>query len=234
LWQRDRNREAVFRPFRTYDYDSFYLGFGSTGELFKGLRYSAEGVYETGRSFSERLFLSDSDIDAWAMLVELEYLFPGKHKARASLEYLLGSGDPDRVFSPTNTEGGAVGDSKDSSFIGFGYRDTGLSFAPRYSNLHMWRLGASCYPWPDRRRFRRLELGTDWYVYYKHHRAGAVSDPTANVGSAYLGWEMDYYANWQMAADLAWTARCGIFFPGNAFDDRGTRTFLLIGLTWSF
>lgn len=234
LWQQDRNREADRGFFRKFDYDSFYLGFGSTGELSKGLRYTAEAVYEGGRSFGERIFVKGSDVRAWAALLEMEYLFPGPKKARVSLEYLFGSGDSDRFANPTSTVPGTMGDFVDTSFIGFGYRDTGLSFAPRYSNLHMWRGGASLYPWPEHNRFRRLELGTNWYLYYKHHRAGAVSDPTATLPSSYLGWEMSYFANWQVAADLAWTARWGIFFPGDAFDDRSSRMFLLLGFTWSF
>ncbi|MGB2987835.1 MAG: hypothetical protein WBE26_18355 [Phycisphaerae bacterium] len=234
LWQRDRNREALFQPFQRYDYDSFYLGIGSMGEVVKGLRYAAECVYETGRSFGHGQFLHDNDISAWAVQAELEYLFPGKHKAKASIEYLFGSGDSDRFASPTNTAGGNVGHFADTSFIGFGYRDTGLSFAPRYSNLHMWRAGASCYPWPKHDRLRHLELGTDWYLYHKHHRDAAVSDPTAYVRSGYLGWEMDYYVNHQVTADVSWTARWGVFFPGSAFGDCSPRTFFLVGLTWSF
>jgi hypothetical protein len=234
LWQRDRNREAIQHPLQAFDYDSFYVGLGSSGELTKGLRYLVEGVYEAGHSFSEGRFLRDNRIEAWSLLAELEYLFPGPHKARASIEYLLGSGDAQRIASPTNTLGVHSGGHKDSSFIGFGYHDTGLSFAPRYSNLHMWRAGGSFYPSPTSRRFRRLELGTDWYLYYKHHRAAAVSDPTVDVASGYLGWEMDYFANWRVGSDLSITARCGLFFPGKAFGDRGTRTLFLVGLTWSF
>ena len=45
---------------------------------------------------------------------------------------------------------------------------------------------------------------------------------------------MDYYANWRISADLAWTARGGVFFPGQAFQERTVRTFFLVGLTWSF
>ena len=45
---------------------------------------------------------------------------------------------------------------------------------------------------------------------------------------------MDYYTNWRITSDLAWTARFGVFFPGSAFEDQTTRTFLLTGLTWSF
>jgi hypothetical protein len=234
LWQRDRNRERFFWPFQEFDYDSAYFGLGSTGEVVPRLRYSTELVYETGESYGHRQFLRRNDVSAWAFDAALEYLFPGRHKTRASIEYLFGSGDGDRFASPTNSVGGNRGDRRDTSFVGFGYRDTGLSFAPRISNLHMIRSGASFFPWPEDERFRHLELGTDWYVYHKHHRDGAVSDPTANVRSGYLGWEMDYFANWRMTADLAWTTRFGVFFPGSAFDDQSTRTFVLFGVTYSF
>ncbi|MGD2110682.1 MAG: alginate export family protein [Phycisphaerae bacterium] len=234
MWQRDRNVEAARAFFRKFDYDSFYVGLGSSGELGKGLRYTAEVVHEGGRSFSERLFKRGSEIRAWAALLELEYLFPGAAKARASVEYLFGSGDSDRFASPTSTVPGTVGDFVDTSFVALGYHDTGLSFAPRYSNLHMWRTGGSLHPWPEHERLRRFEIGTNWYLFHKHHRGGAVSDPTATRGSGYLGWEMDYFVNWQVASDVAWTARWGMFFPGTAFDDRSSRMFLLVGLTWSF
>jgi len=64
--------------------------------------------------------------------------------------------------------------------------------------------------------------------------AAAVSDPTATVQSGYLGWEIDVFANWEITSDLFWTTRYGLFFPGQAFEDRTTRTFLLVGVTWSF
>ena len=234
LWQRDKNSERPITLFQEFDYDSFYAGLGATGEIVKGLHYQAEAAYEVGHSFGDGQFIRDNRVEAWALHGELEYLFPGRHKARASVEYLFGSGDGDRLLSPTNSAGGNTRDFRDTSFVGFGWFDTGLSLAPRYSNLHMGRAGASWFPWPEHVRLGRLELGADVYLYHKHHRSGAVSDPTSAVRSGYLGWEMDYYANWQVACDLFWTARLGVFFPGRAFDDQTTRTFLLVGMTWSF
>ncbi|MFQ5414952.1 MAG: alginate export family protein [Phycisphaerae bacterium] len=234
LWQRDHNSERRATLFQRFDYDSMYIGLGSSGELRKDLRYQAELVYEGGKGFGNRQFLRRSKVRAWAADVELEYLFRGPHKGRVSVEYLFGSGDGGRRISPTDSRGGNSRGFTDTSFVGFGYRDTGLSFAPRFSNLHMWRAGASLFPMPDDTRFARLEVGTDWYVYYKHHHTGAVSDPTVDVASGQLGWEMDYYVNWEVTADLAWTTRFGVFFPGRALADRTTRTFLLVGVTWSF
>ncbi len=234
LWQRDHNREKRFQPFQRYDYDSFYAGLGSTGELVDHLRYVAEGVFESGRGFGDGRFLRDNDVGAWAMRAELEYLFRGPHRACASIEYLFGSGDADRLGSPISTRGGNTGDFDDRSFVGFGYVDTGLALAPRYTNLHMGRLGGSFFPWPDREGLENLQIGTDWFLFQKHHGSAAVSDSTAGRNSGYLGWEMDYFANWRMSADLAWTARLGVFFPGDALKDRTTRMFLLVGMVWSF
>lgn len=233
LWQRDQNDDVWWPPFQDYDYDSAYFGMGSTGELVTRLRYEVEGVYESGRSANPNS-MRRNDVSAWAGRAQLEYLFLGPKKARASIEYLFGSGDADRLGSPTNTLGGNANDLNDSGFIGFGYQDTGLVFAPRYSNLHMWRAGASFYPLPEHEHFSKLEVGTDWYLFHKQHHSAAVSDPTADVTSGFLGWEIDCFANWRMTHDFAWTARGGVFFPGRAFDDQTTRTFLLIGMVWSF
>jgi hypothetical protein len=146
---------------------------------------------------------------------------------------MFASGDGDRRFSPTNSVGGNTR-GNDSAFNGFGFRDTGLSFAPQLSNLHAWRLGAAFTPFEKIEMLKALELGTDWFLYWKNHAKGAVSDGTADRRSGYLGWEMDYFVNWRITSDLAWTTRFGTFFPGSAFSDQTTRTFFLTGVTWSF
>lgn len=234
LWQRDHNRETWPTPLQEFDYDSFYAGVGSRGELTEQLNYGIEWVYEAGGSYGYRSVRDRDTIDAWALDAELEYFFEHRTRPRASIEYLFASGDSDRLTSPTDARGGNRFDSEDSGFNAFGYRDTGLSFAPSMSNLHMWRAGASFFPFAGDRTFDRLELGTDWFLYWKNHRDGAVSDPTADQRSGYLGWEMDYYANWAITNDLAWTVRGGAFFPGSAFSDESWRTFVLTGVTWSF
>jgi hypothetical protein len=147
---------------------------------------------------------------------------------------MFASGDAGRLLSPTNAEGGNTGDYTDRGFNGFGFRDTGISFSPRLSNIHIWRLGASFKPFPDVEEVRDLELGTDWYLYWKHRSSAAVSDPLADYQSGYLGWEMDYFANWRIYNDLSWTVRFGTFFPGSAYSDTSSRSFLLTGITWSF
>jgi len=234
LWQSDHNRETFPTPLQQFDYDSYYLGIGSEGELIDRLRYGAEFVYEGGKSYGNRRAFRRDDIHAWAFDAQLEYLFDHPTQPKASFEYLFASGDDDRYASPTNAIGGNRFDRTDRSFNAFGYRDTGLAFAPVISNLHMWRAGASFYPFAGDRRLDRLELGTNWFLYWKNHHEGAVSDPTANRRSGYLGWEMDYYANWQITNDLSWTVRGGLFFPGDSFADESTRPFVLTGINWSF
>lgn len=230
----DHTREEPLDLLQNYDYDSHYIGWGSTGNFTRSLRYSTEWVLERGHDYGDRRFLHRDQIKAWAFDQEIEYLFQHRTKPRASLEYMFASGDADRLDSPTNAEGGNRRDHLDKSFIGFGFRDTGLSFAPRLSNVHVWRAGGSFQPLAETRVGDGLELGTNYFLYYKHKADAAVSDPLADEQSGYLGWEMDYFANYRMTSDLSLTVRFGTFFPGAAFSDETTRTFLLTGITWSF
>lgn len=233
FWNNDQHSENRFVPLQNWDYDSWYVGTGSAGELIDNLRYSTELVFEGGDNYGWHDWLQRDDICAWAYDVNLEYFWQRPMKPRTSFEYMFASGDGNRQFSPTNTIGGNTR-GNDSGFNGFGYRDTGLSFAPRLSNVHIWRVGAAFVPFENISWLRQLELGTDWFLYWKNQAHGAVSDGTANQRAGYLGWEMDYYANWRITSDLAWTARFGTFFPGSAFSDQTTRTFFLVGITWSF
>lgn len=234
IYQRDRTEEDPVDLLQNYKYHSQYVGWGSTGQLAQNLRYSTEWILERGTSYGDRRFLHTDDIKAWAFDQLLEYYFKHKTQPRVTLEYMFASGDPDRLFSPTNAAGGNRGDDTDESFVGFGFRDTGLSFAPRLSNIHIWRLGGAFKPLPDVDALRDLELGTDWFLYHKHRTDAAVSDGTADEAEGFLGWEMDYFANYRITNDLAWTIRFGAFFPDAAFSDQSNRTFLLTGVTWSF
>ena len=233
FWNEDRLGESPPALLQNFDYDSYYLGFGSQGELVTHLRYRTEWVIQQGRSFGDRRFLHHDDINAWGWDALLEYLRPGPMHPRLLVEYMFASGDPDRLGSPTNARGGNT-QGDDTSFSAFGYRNTGLAMAPRLSNIHVWRVGASFFPFENIPILSKMEVGTDWFLYYKHHRRGAVSDPLADRRSGFLGWEMDTFANWRITSDLAWTVRYGVHFPGSAFSDRTTRTFFLTGITYSF
>lgn len=233
-YQRDHTEEDPIHLLQNFQYDSQYLGFGMTGELIRNLRYSTEWVIERGTSYGDRRFLFKDNIRAWAFDNILEYYFDHRMQPRLIFEYMFASGDQNRLGSPTDAIGGNRRDNTDKSFVGFGYRDTGLAFAPRLSNIHIWRFGGAFRPFPDVDAVRDLELGTDWFLYAKHRSDAAVSDPLADRQSAYLGWEMDYFANYRITSDLAWTIRYGLFFPGKAFSDQEMRSFFLSGVTWSF
>lgn len=233
-WQEDHTREDPPNLFQNYKYDSRYIGWGSTGELVDNLKYGTEWVIERGSSYGDRRFLYTNDIKAWAFDQRLDYYFRHKMKPVISAEYMFASGEPTRLGSPTNAEGGVSNGYVDHSFVGFGFRDTGISFAPRLSNIHIWRLGGTFRPFPDVEVVRDLELGSDFYLYWKNKSVAAVSDVLADERSGYLGWEMDYYANYRIFSDLSYTVRFGTFFPGEAYSDTSPRTFLLTGITWSF
>lgn len=235
LFQEDQQGENPSEFFQEYDYDSFYVGLGAYGDLAADLRYSTEWVYEVGKSWGDQRFMHDDYIEAWAFDMFLEWLPDVPTRPRLALEYMFASGDPNRLGSPTDAIGGNRSDHKDTGFNGFGYRDTGLSFAPLLSNVHIWRAGAAFFPFDEKvRLLEKFEVGTNWFLYHKNRSNAAVSDYTAGQQAGYLGWEMDYYTNWRLTSDLSLTVRYGVFFPGDAFDDRTTRTFLLTGLTWSF
>lgn len=233
LWNDDFTNEVPNDPLQNYAYDSQYWGFGIQGELARNLAYWAEGVFETGQSFGDGDFIRRDDIQAWGWDVGFEYFWDIPVRPRISAEYMFASGDADRFFSPTNAFGGNTS-GLDQSFIGFGYRDTGIAFAPALSNLHVFRLGGSVLPFREIEQLREFELGTNWFLYLKHHRFAAISDPTADLNDHYVGWEMDYFANWRIASDLSWTVRWGVFFPGDAFSDTDARHFVFSGVTWSF
>ncbi len=237
LWQRDRQDDGnPIWMLQQWRYDSEYLGFGSVGQVSPYVRYSTEWVLERGKGYGDGQFFNRNKVSAYAWDFQIEYLPNWKTSPTFTFEYIFASGDTTRIFSPTNAMGGNYPFTKDSSFNGFGYRNTGLVLFPDITNIHIWRLGASFFPFERSKKewLKKMELGTDWFLYHKHHRSAAISDPLANVQSGYVGWEMDYFMNWRLTSDLAWTIRYGAFFPGKAFSDRTTRTFLLTGITWNF
>ena len=234
LWNDDKTDERPKDWSQNYSYDTFYLGFGSRGELWRNLNYWAEGVFESGHDFGDGMFFRRDYVEAFAWDVGVEYLFDMPTRPRVSAEYMFASGDPGRLYSPTDALGGNYGDRKDTGFVGFGYRDTGISSGLVPSNLHIWRAGASIAPFAKHALFRDFEIGTNWFLYHKNRNRAAISDYTAEEFAGYVGWEMDYFVNWRLASDLSWTARWGVFFPGSAFQNDEARHFIFTGVTWSF
>ena len=102
------------------------------------------------------------------------------------------------------------------------------------SNLGMVRVGASTFPAKKTRLFEKLLVGADAFVYHKQKSAGAISDSLSTEPSSYVGSAVDFYANWRMSTDLAWTVRYGVFMPGDAFDDKTDRQQFFTGVTLNF
>lgn len=234
LWNNDKTDERPQDPFQNYSYDTQYYGFGSRGSIVKNLNYWGEFAVEDGKSYGDGMWRRRDEVNAWGWDIGAEYLFETAMRPRVAAEYMFGSGDPNRLFSPTNAAGGNRHNREDTSFVGFGYRDTGIAAGPVVSNLHVWKAGGSLTPFEKIEFLREMELGTNWFLYHKHHDTAAISDSTAQEFNGFVGWEMDYFVNWRLASDLSWTARWGMFFPGSAFDNRDERSFFFTGLTWSF
>ena len=124
LWNDDFTDERTPTWFQNYTYDTQYYGIGSRGELAHNLRYWAEGVFETGRSWGDGRWLVRDKVRAWGLDAGLEYLFEAPLRPRASFEYMYASGDGDRVGSTNSAAGGNLR-GQDSAFNALGVGDTG-------------------------------------------------------------------------------------------------------------
>jgi hypothetical protein len=243
LFQQDYNHDysSTLGVISTkYDYYSYYLGIGSSGSLTDRLIYGVEAVYEGGstlsNSFDQSTFFPQTQekdqISAWAADARLDYLLGDQRHSRFSFETILASGDPDR-FNSSTTFGGNRAGTKDHAFNAFGLLNTGLAFSPTVSNLMAFRVGASTFPFPDSRRFGRLQVGSDFFVFNKMREDGGI-DETTNSGR-YFGVEPDIYMNWQMTSDVTLVLRYGVFFPnGDVVQNDDTRQFFYGGLTFAF
>ena len=242
LNNQDDTRPDPWTATQSYEYTSRYLGGGSQGTLVSpNLRYQAEIVGEWGQTYSSGVASGTTGrdhIEAMAVDVLLEYLFPVRTRPKVSVEYIYGSGDQNRTGSSTNTVGGNRADSTDHAFNAFGFRDTGVAFAPRISNIHIYKGGASLRPLEKLAVFKRMEVGTNLFFYHRAASEGAISDATiaAANNARWLGWEWDLYCNWRLTSDLHWTIRYGAFFPGSAYDggDKTCRQMIYTGIVFSF
>jgi hypothetical protein len=247
LLQRDYNKmdeqELGFIDTK-YEYNSYYIGIGSTGGLTDRLRYGVELTYEGGHTLSNSfeassaggLFPIDQSRDTIQALgfdTRLDYLFNDRRQTRLSAEVIITSGDPDRGSS-TNTFNGNRSGTKDHSFNGFGLLNTGLAFSPDASNLMALRLGAASQPFIDGPQFvRRLQVGFDFFVLNKTQADAPIDEQTSD--HRFLGVEPDLYVNWQITSDVTLALRYGVFFPSaDTFGDNQPRQFFFAGLTFAF
>jgi hypothetical protein len=234
----DNTDPAAGRPDQSYEYNSDYIGVGSTGTLLvSNLRYQVEGVYESGKTYSRGRTSGQDRIDAYAIDALIEYLFVDcPTKPRVGFEYLFASGDSDRDWSPISTDGGNLAGTVDHGFGAFGFRDLGIALAPEISNIHVYAINASFLPLEHIEMFEQMEVGTKLFFYSRAHGSGPISDTTTTNNSRSIGFEMDFFCNWRVTSDLALTVRYGSFFPGSAYDggDKSSRQFLYGGMVFSF
>jgi hypothetical protein len=234
LVQEDENREDPNVPFQDYDYNSQYYGVGIYGQAVSNLRYWGEYIFQVGTDFGIFESQDRDDIDAQALDVGLEYYFQARCKPRISFEYAWAEGDPDR-FSVTETMFGHIPGSYDTQFLGFGYLNTGYSFAPLFANIQFIRLGGSCRPLAGVHDvFDEMETGFNYFVYWKDEETGAVSDVRADTPNDDVGSEIDLYLNWRILSDVSIGFNAGIFYPGDAFSEDDQRIFMLGSVTYSF
>ena len=241
FWMQQKDHSDQSTPHstqRNFDYDSYYVGLGSRGEIIKNLTYEIEGIRETGRSYGDNVNFggsqSPNSISAWAVTTKLTKIFGVLTRPRLSLQYAMGTGDKDRQ-NPTNTIRGNAPGSADRNFLYFGYMETGYMLAPRLSNLQMLRLGGALKPLDFNKDLKdNLEVGLNYYIYRKHEAEGGINDFRANRPISSLGKELDVYMNWKVLSDVFVNINYGKFLPSNAFGTRNVRDYLLVSLTFQF
>jgi hypothetical protein len=250
LCQRDHNSDDTLNtevgdvPVTTeFDYNTYYLGLGSSGALTDRLAYGIEFVFEGGGNLSNSFTVDNlglvtatpqerDKVHAWALDVQLDYLLPDPNHTRFSGELVIASGDDDRLAT-SSTHGGNLAGTDDEAFSSFGLINTGLAFVPAVSNIIVVRGGASTFPLPNIDPFKRLQVGTDLFLFAKLDSDAPIDEETTEDG--YLGFEPDLYVNWQLTSDVTLAFRYGAFVPGDAIvNDGKIRQFFYAGMTFAF
>ena len=230
LLEHDLNRENV--AVQDWDYNANYIGLGGKGTILAGWGYSAEAVFEFGQTASVGTTSSDP-IRAFALLLTTDYQFQGPMEPSVRIQYMFGSGDSDRA-SPTDMAAGNEAGTTDTSFLSFGFVQTGFSLFPRVANIHILRVGGTIRPLVSVEAFHKFEVGVFGYYYRKAQAQELISDSRSFLNDADIGKEVDFLVRWRIFSDLGFYLNYGVFFPGAAYQDRGARSFLSAGITYSF
>ena len=102
------------------------------------------------------------------------------------------------------------------------------------SNVAIFRTGYSTFPFPDSHLFKQLQLGFDFFIYGKFNENAPIDELTT-PGKRFLGYEPDFFLNWQIVSDVSLAVRYGAFFPdGNAFTSNDVRQFFSTSVTFAF
>jgi hypothetical protein len=230
LVERDFNRD----PFNSvkWTYDANYLGLGARGTIWAGLGYSAELIYEFGRS-AAAFSTTMEPISSEGGILTLDYQFPGSLEPMLILQYMYGSGDSDRQSVSDALAGNKPG-TDDNGFLSFGFVQTGYSLFPRVSNIHIIRLGGTIRPLESVDWLHKMSVGVFGYYYRKDAASCPISDSRAFLDNADVGEEVDFTLRWRIFSDLGFSLNYGCFFPGAAYQDTKARNFVSASLTYSF
>ena len=221
-----------------WSYDSSYAAIGSNGSFSGVTYYRAELIYEWGTGASDSLVGAQTleDISAWALRFNVVFIPHNwrPRKGRFEIELLIGSGDDDRGQSAFTPFGNTSG-TDDNSFNAFGYVNTGYALSPALANLISLRFGYSTIPVRGSRKFGKLQLLLDFFIFSTLDSDAATSVPT-NQTDSFIGVEFDIALTWEVFSDLYFDLRYGVFFPGDAMlaglDD--PRHFFYVGLSYAF
>ncbi len=225
LIQEDHSGENIEDPDQDYDYNSRYYGIGSRGQITNSLYYSIEGIMEDGRSNPEAGTATDGtgltppdteNIEAWAFDASLHYSFNVITHPNLSVEYAFGTGDSDRSAKVVTTTPGNKEGTTDRNFLNFGYIDTGLSLAPRLSNLQMFKFGLSMTP-SEFIKKRNVSLNANFFLFRKDKKEAEISDNRAVNPRRNIGKEIDISVVWNAFSDLNVSVDYGRFYPGAAY-----------------
>jgi hypothetical protein len=231
MLEKDLNDEDPEIAPQDWRYDANYAGLGGRGDVGR-IAYAAEAIYQFGSSVASGSTDSE-DISAFSFTAALDWRIEGAAEAVVGVEYMFGSGDPDRG-SVTEQFGGNEAGTDDEGFLAFGFVQTGFALFPRVSNLHIVRLGGSVRPLAGEDLFRAFEVGAYLYGYRKDEKSAPISDPRATEDDADIGLELDLFLRWRIASDVGLSVNFGSFMPGDAYLDDDTRNFFSAGLTYSF
>lgn len=205
----------------TFNYNSTYIGLGSTGALGADIVYRAELMYEYGSTLSDPLSHSGGlvpvpqqsvNISALAGFGGATWLARDASDTRVDFQIVAGSGSTQRLDSG-NTFGGIAPNSLDTSFNSLGYVNTGLVLSPDFANLLAPSLGISSTPFPGGGAFKTLRLGLTAFLFARLDVDAPLSFTTVPGGSNLVGSEVDFSIEWRFLSDMDLNLRYGMFLP---------------------
>ncbi|MFM9957081.1 MAG: alginate export family protein [Phycisphaerales bacterium] len=218
-----------------FEYNANYAGIGFEGTIGRNFVWLGEATYQFGSNQSDPLQgdQSSEDISAWAGRLMGTYLLLDPWQTRLQGEFLIASGDDDRLTTTSGTIGGNKPGTDDNAFNSLGFVNTGLAFSPTLSNLITARVGIATFPFNSIQAFEQLQLGVDFLIHSKYESDAPIEEETTD--DSYLGSEVDFSVNYRITSDLAAIFRYGVFFPGEAIaTETEVRHFIFTGFTLSF